>query len=484
MFPALRSIAELRGPYLIPLILLLATRLVAWWFIPFASEDAYITFRYARNVAAGNGWVFNPAERVFGFSSPIWTAWNAIGFMLMRDPVVWAKSWSVIADVVTLLTLTQLLARHVSRRAAWCFAFMFAVWPYFAFVSASGMEMNFMLALTALSAALADRRHPAAGPMFGVLALTRPEGIAIAAILSLGARARDRIIAAVVCGSGIAALWLYFGSPVPQSVIAKSMIYGTPGPWSGRHWWDWLSPVVIGFGPVLNDTVDLTLLRIVLFPAAVAGIVSLWPRRASSLGLVTAAMLAVWLAYAVLGVAYFSWYLLIPLAGIMLAASVGFPGLVRGRLIPITAAVFCLSLWSYADVLYRARAHGEYVTFGEAANYLLRSATPGQSVMLEPIGIIGYETPLRVIDEVGLVSPGVARRRREGSGWYGDIVARERPDWLVVRRGVIRTGEAFAGTGAPFRDSAERESTFAGYEPVFTAQPEAGDLALLILRRR
>jgi hypothetical protein len=33
-------------------------------------DDLYITYRYARNRAEGQGFVYNPGERVFGFSEP------------------------------------------------------------------------------------------------------------------------------------------------------------------------------------------------------------------------------------------------------------------------------------------------------------------------------------------------------------------------------------------------------------------------------
>src|ERR1700682_2995626 len=36
-------------------------------------DDAYITFRYAANVARGFGLVFNPGERVLGTTSPLFT---------------------------------------------------------------------------------------------------------------------------------------------------------------------------------------------------------------------------------------------------------------------------------------------------------------------------------------------------------------------------------------------------------------------------
>src|SRR5437899_2242148 len=72
---SLRTLAEVgdpRGPFLVPLILLLATRGVAWASIPLPAEDAFITYRYALNLALGHGLVYNPGERVMGFTSPAW----------------------------------------------------------------------------------------------------------------------------------------------------------------------------------------------------------------------------------------------------------------------------------------------------------------------------------------------------------------------------------------------------------------------------
>jgi hypothetical protein len=81
------------------------------------------------------------------------------------------------------------------------------------------------------------------------------------------------------------------------------------------------------------------------------------------------------------------------------------------------------------------------------------------------------------------VSPQVAARRRQGAGWYADIVAAERPDWLVVRYAVMRTGEAFAGAGAPFRSEAERDSTLARYELAARNEENVRDATLMILHR-
>src|SRR5881394_385774 len=103
MFPYLAELVDPRAPYLIPLLLLLATRIAAWIAIGDGAEDAYITYRYAHHLATGNGLVYNPGERVMGFSSPLWTVWNSLGYLLTHDPVQWSRISGVGSDVVTLV---------------------------------------------------------------------------------------------------------------------------------------------------------------------------------------------------------------------------------------------------------------------------------------------------------------------------------------------------------------------------------------------
>ncbi|HEY3214928.1 MAG TPA: hypothetical protein VGK93_00400 [Candidatus Eisenbacteria bacterium] len=163
----------------------------------------------------------------------------------------------------------------------------------------------------------------------------------------------------------------------------------------------------------------------------------------------------VWLGYAVLGVAYFWWYLLIPLAGFLVLAAVGFPRLTRGPALYVSTGFVVLGMWGVSSYLYVGRALNEIRGFGGVTQYLVTHVRAGDKVMAEPIGMLGYRAPVVVVDEVGLVSPQVARRRLEGPGWYADVAASERPDWLVMRRGFLAGGQAYAGAGAPFRSLAE-----------------------------
>ena len=462
--------------------MLLAARLAAWARLPHSSEDAYITFRFARNLATGGGLVYNPGEKVMGFSSPIWAVWSAVGHLLLHDPIFWSRVTSLAADVVTLVCLGRLLERHAGRAAAWCFTFFFAAWPYFSAVSMSGMESSTMLALIALGATLVERRSSWAGPTLGVLALMRPEGVASAAVLALGARTRDRLVAGAVLLAGLAVLTLEYGSPLPHSLFVKASVYGTPGPWKGKYWWDWLVPFSFGEWPSIGD-LNLTVPLTVLWSAGcVAALVPLWRARRTGLALAIGACLTVWAGYVALGVAYFYWYLAVPLAGLAALSAVGLPRLLRGRAVYGALILSVLGSWTVARILYEGRANNESANFARVAGELRSVSRPGDKVMLEPIGMVGWVNPLVIIDEVGLVSPGVAERRLKGPGWYTDIVAARRPEWLVVRRSVLGAGQAFAGRGAPFRDLAERDSLLARYQEIEN-QPQ-DDEALVILRRR
>jgi hypothetical protein len=470
-------------PFLVPLLLLLAARALMWTLLPNAAEDAYITFRYAKNLAIGNGLVYNPGERVMGFSSPLWTVWNALGWRVTGHPVEWARGWSVAADALTLVIGAGLLRRHCARAAAWCFAWFFAGWPFLAAVAVSGMESSLVLALMALAAALVERRSRFSGPVLAALALARPEGLAAAAVIAIGARGRDRAVALALTGLGIASLWVYFGSPIPQSVIAKAAVYGQPGPLEGRFWWDWLLPFPVAGPPRTSEGVHLFILSVLMAPALAMGAPVLWRLRRSALGLLAGAALLIWLAYAILGVAYFFWYLVTPLAGLLLVASVGMPRVVRGRALYLSAAACVIGVWGIALPLYGGRASIELRLFGTTANFLAANVRPGEKVFLEPIGMIGYRNPLVVVDEVGLVSPAVARRRAQGAGWYSDVIAEQRPDWLVVRPSLMTGGAAFAGRHAPMRNAAELDSLRARYRVTHTVDGADGGEGLLVLRR-
>jgi len=437
--------------------ILVVGHLFLWLAMPLAIEDAYIAFRYARNLVEGHGLVYNLGERVMGFTSLPWTLWCALGMALHVDPVAWTRATSLAADLATLWLGWQMLPDH----ARIPFAVFFAGCPMFAAGAGSGLEANAFLALIMLSAWLASRGSRWAGLALGLLAVMRPEGFVAAAVIGIAADTRSRLVAVVLVLAASTQTWAYYGSPIPQSVIAKAALYGTPGPWAGRHWWEWLTPALFsGHGPIANDFNALLPVMALFVAALVMGLREPHPSLLPAF-----AGVAVWLGYAITGTAYFWWYMVPPLGCLSLVAACGFTRVVRGRALPIAACVMLLGAWHVAFRFYGGRANAELL-FARVAELLVGRARAGDSVFLEPIGYIGYRTGFRVVDEVGLVSPSVIWRRKRGAGWYADELADERPDWLVVRAGVISSGKAFAGTGNLFRSAEERDRALEPYSLV------------------
>ena len=64
----------------------------------FVTDDAYISFRYARNWAEGRGVVFNPGDApVEGYTNFLWVAWLALWMRLGLAPEPVAMASSVLA---------------------------------------------------------------------------------------------------------------------------------------------------------------------------------------------------------------------------------------------------------------------------------------------------------------------------------------------------------------------------------------------------
>jgi arabinofuranosyltransferase len=75
-------------PLLIPAGILLTTM---WSYKGYIKDDSFISYRFARNLAEGNGPVFNLGERVEGYTNFLWIVLTAPAFWFDADPVRWSK---------------------------------------------------------------------------------------------------------------------------------------------------------------------------------------------------------------------------------------------------------------------------------------------------------------------------------------------------------------------------------------------------------
>ena len=186
----------------VPWLVLLAWLTSVAWFL---TDDAFISFRYVRNLLEGHGLVFNPGEYVEGYTNFLWILELAALWRLFGVRPEHTANWlSVAYTGGTLAALWWWLARSPSRHdrglLAWlslgllCSSATFAVWT-----SGGGLETRqFTCFVVVAVVCLAVHRHQrwgllAASLSLAAAALTRPEGLMLAACC-FGWFAAQRII--------------------------------------------------------------------------------------------------------------------------------------------------------------------------------------------------------------------------------------------------------------------------------------------------
>jgi len=216
----------------------------------FLTDDAYISFRYAKNLAGGHGLVFNPGyERVEGYTNFLWVLLLS-GFSAAGIPLGKAAHLLSLMATVGLWSLLLWFGWRLHGRSGLGLPviaplFLFASIRSVAVWSTSGLETRFftflvvagVLRLLIESEAL-DRTaagYPIAALLFSLASLTRPEAYlvcfsAYAVMLAYNWRrfrgyaawaARSAAIFALIAGGHLLFRHLYYGSLFPNTYYVK-----------------------------------------------------------------------------------------------------------------------------------------------------------------------------------------------------------------------------------------------------------------------
>ena len=178
------------GAAYLPWLALLAWLTSLDWFL---TDDAFISFRYVRNLLNGHGLVFNVGERVEGYTNFLWILELAAVWRVLGIRPEYAAPWlSILFTAGTLALMLWWIARLPRLRmrglVSWmalalvCSSATFAVWT-----SGSGLETRqFTFFIVAAVVCLSLYRNLrwgllAASVSLALASLTRPEGPLIAA---------------------------------------------------------------------------------------------------------------------------------------------------------------------------------------------------------------------------------------------------------------------------------------------------------------
>lgn len=424
----------------------------------YVPDDTFITLRYARNAARGDGFVFNAGERVEGYTNFLWLLLLVLAGKLGLPLVATARILSFVFSAGTLV-LTGLAARAFvppeERRGTPGVLRIFlpplllaASGPFLAW-SSSGSELPLFtfLFLAGFLLLRAGTRPGAVFAVFGLLGLVRPEGTlfyAIAFLVLLARRERRRAV--LLAGLGVAAVfyvpyliwkWNYFGSLLPNTFYAKTGPFGLMLANGARY----LIGFVASYGYLL-----------------VAGVYLLRTdaRTRGRLALPLLLVGACWLEVAILGGDWMPFHrLLLPtLPFVMILASEGLMTRISSARRAAVAGIVLFLLAITPTAIGHHNLVVERVTVRAFAllGQRLRDILPaGTNLGCGSIGAIGYYTDLPIVDILGLTDRHIAREgtvvaRQPGHfKTDGAYVLSRNPDLLLLGNVQIHRGERNEG---------------------------------------
>jgi hypothetical protein len=420
-------------------------------------EDAFISFRYAENLAAGRGLVFNEGEYVEGYTNFLWVLVLAGARLLGADVPETARILGALLGAFTIPACYWIsrCALGLSPVASLLPGAVIAASASVAAWLGGGLETPLFMSLFTVALGLLYRevttrpRLPLAGLLFALTALTRPEaaGLFVVAMLYVAVfRLTDlRTLLLFLVGFGVLFLphlgfrLLYYGYPLPNTYYAKTEI---------------------GFSQLPDGLLYVGEFLLRHGAWALLFLPGLWLLKDGPRGAHRALPLVVLLAafgvvakvggdfyyYWRFCVPYLPWLVVLCCAG---AFGVGarFLARLRPRARPEWIAGLCaLSMLVPAGLWSHPQHESEFEIVREAlpvlqslGNWLGRNLPPTTTAAGSMMGLVPYYSGLRTVDMLGVVDEHIAHRDmplEHGSVGHrrydSDYILSRNPDVVVI----------------------------------------------------
>lgn len=175
------------NPYLIVAHLIMLGFQIYFW--NFIIDDAFISFRYAKNLFQDHQFVFNINESpVEGYSNFLWVLWICIGFLMNFEPIIFSKISGILFSQLSVYVLYKLsLLLGKSKNSSTLICIFYACLPNIALWSIGGLETSLfslflMIALYFFILYLKKSNKKAligSSLFFSLASLTRHEGLIV-----------------------------------------------------------------------------------------------------------------------------------------------------------------------------------------------------------------------------------------------------------------------------------------------------------------
>ncbi|HZU99757.1 MAG TPA: hypothetical protein VFF73_23800, partial [Planctomycetota bacterium] len=412
--------------------LAIVVRVVFWAVTDRQFEDGLITITHARNAALGLGLIHHPGEgRVHGFTSALSVLVPLVGELLHPGSGMLALRLASLASAAAAIGLAEAIARRLALAkvpTAFALAYL-ALERNQVFFGMAGMETQMAVATLLLATlSLMEGKEARSGVALGLALLVRPDFLLFVgpALLLAGARRGARLggIALAVCSPWLVFTTIYYGSPVPHTILAKSAIYD-PVPWhegtgaclewiglrvhDHRHDWRYFCPFLFGNPSALPIRLEVLFAEALAFLGlVVAGLIATFKVESFR---PAAAYVVLYVFYRVLLLpnVYYEWYLPPFQALDAILAAAGLTWL--GKRLPRAAVVLSLGLSIFAAIhlpwtlaIERESQRRDDATRKPLGLFLARVVPPGEPVMSESAGYVGYYSNVLLWDYPGLTS--------------------------------------------------------------------------------
>ncbi len=419
----------------------------------FPSDDALISLTYAKNLARGDGFVFNHPPPVLATTTPAFTlgvaGLTAVTGFEPTEVALWASALCWLALIWSFFVFREAFGLDPGQGAV--VGCMVAAQGWVAHLSMEAYPFALILVLAA--AMVGSKRWFLGGLAVGALFLTRGEGVLFGAILGLVVvageirrRSEERSPTLMyVLGAALPVLaWSAyalptFGSMLPATLAAKmaQVESGLWAPFPVRLFGEWLPGWGVGPWGVISTVLGYVLVA--------GGLVVMGTQRRRML-VFPAWGVAFAVGYSLLGVPGYTWYrlpvvfVLCVTAGlglhafIRLALGAGGVGGIRAGLVWALASGLIISAgWQTAGAIKKPPEDRRGPAYLTVSRWLNENAGPEQSVAFFEVGARGYYTDLAVVDLVGLVTPSMIPHvlNRDFATGFWEV----RPDYLIGLEG-------------------------------------------------
>jgi 4-amino-4-deoxy-L-arabinose transferase-like glycosyltransferase len=422
-------------------------------------DDAWIHFQFARNLARGDGFAFNPGQPTAGSTAPLWTLLLAGAYAIGGRFPVAAQLLSAAGLLLTLIA-TYALGKRLTDRGwtAWLAGALVAVNGRVVWASLSALETCLFAALSllAINRHLSDRSADRIGlrtaALFGLAALARPEGYLLFAL----ALADFLVVHLLRNGTPAPGLGLTLSRLLPAVALFATLVipYTLFALLTAGH----PLPNTFGAKATFDFRPDLDFLSLaarylildnpLLLPFVVLG-TGMLLRRAR---LLSAWIVGLPLVYAFLHAAlYQHGRYLIPLvpcnavvgvAGLVEAGKVAhrrgwrWPGSHKGLAVLICLLVLAGTAWRLPTMarLYAWNVDNINQMHVAIGRWVAQKTPPDAILALNDIGAIAYLSERQVVDLAGLITPDVIPilRGPDTTSNLAQFLAQRRVDYVII----------------------------------------------------